>query len=96
MEAALAIATLVAVLLLCSAAVVAVSQQIRCLDAAREAVRLAARGDAAAAVGLAPSGAALELHREGGYIVARVSSRSALLPGLVISGEAVAAAEPGG
>ncbi|EFD56183.1 conserved hypothetical protein [Mycobacterium tuberculosis T92] len=45
MEAALAIATLVLVLVLCLAGVTAVSMQVRCIDAAREAARLAARGD---------------------------------------------------
>ena len=98
MEAALAIASLVAVLLLCLAGITAVGLQVRCVDAAREAARLAARGDsagAAAAGKLAPAGAAVELRREGGYFVARVSSRSAVLPGVVITGVAIAAAEPG-
>lgn len=98
MEAAFAIASMVAVLVLCLAGVAAVTLQVRCVDAAREAARLAARGDsvAAAAAGhLAPAGAAVELRRDGGYVVARVSSRSPVLPGLVIVGQAVAAAEPG-
>ncbi len=41
----MAIATLVLVLVLCLAGVTAVSMQVRCIDAAREAARLAARGD---------------------------------------------------
>lgn len=45
--------------------------------------------------GLAPAGASLELRREGAYVLARVSSRSPVLPGIVIVGEAVSAAEPG-
>lgn len=97
MEAALAIASMVAVLVLCLAGVMAVSLQVRCIDAAREAARLAARSDGAgplAAVGLAPAGAAVELRRENGYVVARVSGRAPMLPGLVIAAEAVAAAEP--
>ena len=94
MEAALAIATLVGVLLLCAAGIMAAALQIRCVDAAREAARLAARGDVAASAGLAPSGASLEVRRDGGYVLARVSGRAPLLPGLVISAEAVAAAEP--
>jgi hypothetical protein len=94
-EAALAIATLVGVVVLCAAGITAAALQIRCVDAAREAARLAARGDvAAAAIGLVPSGASLEVRREGGYVLARVSSRAPLLPGLVLAGEAVAAAEP--
>lgn len=89
---------MVAVLLLCAAGISAVALQVRCVDAAREAARLAARGDssATAAAGLlAPAGAAVELRRDGGYIVARVSGRSAILPGVVIVGLAVAAVEPG-
>ena len=98
MEAALAIASMVAVLLLCLAAVTAVTMQVRCIDAAREAARLAARGDRAGAVAasqLAPAGAAVEVHQDGGYMVARVSGRSPVLPGVVIVGRAVAATEPG-
>lgn len=98
MEAALAIAGMVVVLVLCAAGVSAVGLQVRCVDAAREAARLAARGDksAAAAAGqLAAPGAAVELRRDGDRIVARVSGRSPILPGVVIVGRAVAAVEPG-
>ena len=98
MEAALAIATLVAVLLLCGAGLTAVSLQVRCVDAAREAARLAARGEDATsgvAAGMAPSGASLEVRRDGEFIVARVRARAAMLPGLVIAGEAVALDESG-
>lgn len=98
MEAALAICSLVTVLVLCLAGVSAVTLQVRCVDAAREAARLAARGDGAGAAGagsLAPAGAAIELRRDGGYVVARVSGRSPVLPGVVIVGQAVAVAEPG-
>jgi len=89
---------MVAVLVLCAAGIAAVSMQLRCIDAAREAARLAARGDLAAtavAAVLAPPGASMDVRRDGGYIVARVSSRPAMLPGLVIIGEAISAAEPG-
>ena len=44
-EAAFAIAALVVVLVLCAAGLTALSMQVRCIDAAREAARLAARGD---------------------------------------------------
>jgi hypothetical protein len=73
--------------------------QVRCVDAAREAARLAARGDergaseAARIVG--PAGAGLEVRRNGGRVVARVVARSPLLPGITIAAEAVAAIEPG-
>jgi len=95
-EAALAIASLVAVLLLCVAGLTALTMQVRCIDSAREAARLAARGDHRAAATPAPGGAAVELRRDGDYMVARVSARSPLLPGVVIVGQAVAAIEPGG
>lgn len=97
-EAAFALAALVSVLVLCLAGISAVSAQVRCVDAAREAARSAARGDTptAMAVGrrIAPAGAAIRLRSDGGYVVATVSVRVALLPGLAISAEAVSAAEP--
>ncbi len=71
--------------------------QMRCVDAAREAARLAAREDVSAvdsAAALVPAGASVEVRRVGGYVSARVSVRSSVLPGIVIGGEAVAAAEP--
>ncbi len=98
MEAALAIATIVAALLLCCAGLAAVALQVRCVDAAREAARLAARGDEASsgvAVEVVPDGASLEVRRDGEFVVARVRARPALLPGLVISGEATALVESG-
>lgn len=98
MEVAFAIASLVVVLLLCIAGITAIAMQIRCVDAAREAARLAARGAGAgivAAGSLAPAGASVELRREGDYVVARVSGRLPVLPGVVIVGEAVSVAEPG-
>ena len=94
----MAIAALVAVLLLCASGITAVSLQVRCIDAAREAARLAARGDDAgfdAGARLAPAGASLDVRREGDYLIARVTARSLMLPGLVIAGEAVALAESG-
>ena len=79
----------------CLAGATALSMQVRCIDAAREVARLAARGHGAATGGLAPPGAAVELRTSGGYVVARVSDRAPILPGLVITGEAVALVEPG-
>lgn len=100
MEAALAIATLTAMLVLCLGGAMAVVLQVRCVDAAREAARLAARSDgvaagSAVAASLVPPGAAMELRRAGGFFIARVTGHSPVLPGVVIAGEAVAAAEPG-
>lgn len=98
MEAAFAIAALVVVLVLCVAGLTAVSMQVRCIDAAREAARLAARGDdggaAQAARSIAPFGAQLDLHEDGGLVVATVTSHSILLPGITIRAETVAAIEP--
>lgn len=77
----------------------AVGTQVRCVDSAREAARLAARGDEAAASDAVrrggPASAVLSLRHDGGFVVARVSSRS-VLPGLTIAAESMAAMEPGG
>lgn len=98
MEAALAVAALVTVLVLCLAGMAAMSMQVRCVDAAREAARLAARGDERSAVDaarrIAPAGAAVQLRRDGAFVVATVTVRSGLLPGLAIAAKAVSAAEP--
>lgn len=97
-EAAFALAALVSVLVLCLAGISAVSVQVRCVDAAREAARLAARGDVPAATAvvrrLAPAGATFRLRSEGDLVVASVIARPVLLPGLAITAEAVSAAEP--
>jgi aspartate 1-decarboxylase len=85
------------VLLLCTSSLTAVSMHIRCVDAAREAARLAARGDdgSDAARDIAPNGAAVQLRRDGDHVIAIVSARSVLLPGVTVAGHAVAAVEPG-
>ncbi|WP_246229045.1 TadE family type IV pilus minor pilin [Mycolicibacterium psychrotolerans] len=87
-------------LVLCLAGLTAVTMQVRCVDAAREAARLAARGDDGAAADtarrVAPAGAGVHLRREGGYVVATVTSRSAMLPGIEIAARGVSAVEPAG
>jgi hypothetical protein len=97
-EAAFGVAILVAVLMLCLAGIAAVSTQVRCIDAAREAARLAARGDERAAVAaarrVAPGGAVVQLHQDGGFVVATVVARSNLLPALHIAATGVSAIEP--
>ncbi|WP_272942850.1 TadE family type IV pilus minor pilin [Mycolicibacterium phlei] len=95
-EAALATAALAVVLALCVAGVAAVSTHVRCVDAAREAARLAARGDDGTTVArsLAPDGAGVQIRYDGDFVVATVTARS-LLPGLTVAGRAVAAREPG-
>jgi hypothetical protein len=59
----------------------------------------AARGDdgsaSGASQGIAPDGAAVRPRRDGELVVATVTARSPLLPGITIAAEAVAAAEPG-
>lgn len=84
--------------MLCLAGITAVSMQIRCIDAAREAARLAARGDERSAVSIArsiaPGGAQVQLRRDGGFVVATVAARSNLLPALGISATGVSAVEP--
>lgn len=86
------------VLALCLAGVTAVSMQVRCFDAAREAARLAARGDQRSAVDtarrVAPAGARIQLHRDGDFVTATVVAHSKLLPALDIAATAVSAAEP--
>lgn len=100
MEAAFAVAAVVTVLVFCAAGVSAVAMQVRCLDAAREAARLAARGDDRSASEIArrigPDGAGVEVRRDGDLVVARVTARPALLPGITIAAEAVSAVEPRG
>ncbi|WP_082950665.1 TadE family type IV pilus minor pilin [Mycobacterium sp. 1164985.4] len=90
-------AALVSILILCVAGLTAVSMHIRCVDAAREAARLAARGDDGrdTARGLAPDGATVDIRRDGRFVVSTVSARSPLLPVLTVEARAVAAVEPG-
>ncbi|GFG74164.1 TadE family type IV pilus minor pilin [Mycobacterium botniense] len=98
MEAAFAIAALVTVLVLCLAGITAVSMQVRCVDAAREAARLAGRGDDRAALEtarrVAPGGARVVLRRDGEFVIATVTARFSLLPALPIAAQSVSAAEP--
>ena len=85
-------------LIVCVSGLTAVSMQVRCIDAAREAARLAARGDESASVAaqrIAPEGSVVQLQRDGDVVVATVTARSPVLPGIDIAAEAVAAAEPG-
>jgi hypothetical protein len=78
----------------------AMAVQLRCVDSAREAARLAARGDERAAAEAArrvgPAGALLQLRRDGAFVVARVSANPMPWLGVRIAAEAVAAREPDG
>lgn len=98
MEAAIAIASIVTVVVLCIGAIVAVSTQVRCIDAAREAARLAARDDRSNAVvaagRVAPNGAEIAIRDDGAFVVATVRARATLFPLVELSAEAVAVKEP--
>jgi Flp pilus assembly protein TadG len=99
-EAALALCSLVVVLALVVAAVSAVAAQLRCVDAAREAARLTARGEQGRAEELAqqiaPHGAVVAVTVRGDEVTARVSANpvAGLLPGIEVGAEAAAILEP--
>lgn len=99
-EAAIALASITVVLVLALAGVMAVGVQVQCLDAAREAARLTARGEADRAVAVAqqvaPPGASVVVSAGATLITVRVSASARLLPGLDLHGEAVAVPEPVG
>ena len=100
-EAALAICAVVAVLAMALAGAMAVLAQLRCTDAAREAARLAARGEAGraeqAARSIAPAGAEVAMRMQGDQVIVAVSAQpgGGLLPGVSVRGEAIAVLEPG-
>jgi hypothetical protein len=100
-EAALALSGLTVVVALLLAGLIAVTGQLRCADAAREAARLLARGQpqqAEAAVHeLAPGGARLDIRRAGDGIDVEVAADpvGGLLPGVHLRARAYAVAEPG-
>ncbi len=98
-EAAIALAALLVVVVLCLGTLLAAAAQVRCVDAAREAARLAARGADAeaipAALRVAPSGAQVSVRSDGDQVVAAVSVRVPLLPMLRLHADAVAVREPG-
>ncbi|MTD17035.1 pilus assembly protein [Nakamurella sp. YIM 132087] len=94
-EAALALSSLMVVLVLCLAGLMTVIAQLRISDAAAEAARLAGRGDEsgaqAAVAALAPSGASLELGVDGDLVVAVVrASPGSVLSGIRLDARAVA------
>jgi len=98
-EAALALCSLAVFLAVAVASVVAVAAAIRCIDAAREMARLAARGEAdrgrAVAAELAPAGARLELVHRDDLVIAEVSHDLLRPLPLRVGSRAVAALEPG-
>jgi hypothetical protein len=93
-EAAIALGALAMVLWLVVAGVAAVTAHLRCVDAAREAARLIARGDQGlaeeAARVIAPDDARLEISVDGERISVRVSADMLV----TVTGAAFAVAEP--
>lgn len=100
-EAAIALCSLVAVLALALAGVGAIIAQLRCIDAAREAARLAARGQAElgerVARRLAPADASVRIDLHANTVTVRVDADpvAGLLPGVDVDAEAFAILEPG-
>lgn len=101
-ELAVGLPVLVLLLLAALTAVSAVTTQMRCVDAAREAARAAARGEvdpAAAGRRVAPGGGTVLVRAEGSMV--RVTVRATVRPlgrgvgGPTVSGVAVAEREPG-
>ncbi len=104
-ETAAALPVLAILLGMCLWAVGAATAQLRCVDAARAGARAAARGEQlatveAAARSAAPAGAVVTVRAEGQDIRVTVNARTvpragplARLPGLEVSGTAVAATE---
>ena len=97
-EAALALGTLALVTALAIGAMAAVAASVRCGDAARELVRLAARGEPergrAVAARLAPAGARIVLTVRGDEATAEVTAVAVRLLPVRVSGRAVAVLEP--
>lgn len=96
-EGAYAIGAIVSAVVIGVGVVAAAGAQIRCTDAAREAARLAAIGDASAlstAVSIAGQDARVSLRDSGTQIVAEVRDNVPLLPLVELSARAVAAKEP--
>lgn len=97
-EAALVIPVLVLVMCACLAGIACLALQIRCIDAAREAARLAGRGDldgARSAAAQLAGGAAVDIDVGPRQVVVRVSAAplGGLLPGVSIGARSVAAVE---
>lgn len=101
-EMAAALPVVVLLLIVGLTGVTAVSDKLRCVDAAREAARMAARGEDGEEAGrrIAPDDATISVRTEGDTVRAvvrvRVRTLGPFLPPLTVEGYAVAAVEPGG
>ncbi|MEJ3652197.1 TadE family type IV pilus minor pilin [Actinomycetes bacterium KLBMP 9759] len=98
-EAAIALCALMVFLVAAVGVMSAVGASIRCVDAARELARLAARGEPdrgrTVAAQLAPHGATISLATEAERVVAEVSAPPFPPLSVQVGGRAVAAIEPG-
>jgi Flp pilus assembly protein TadG len=101
-EAAIAFTAFIVLLTMSLCAQAAGADQLRCIDAAREAARLTARGEQeqgrAAAQLIAPPGAEVTISMNGERIQVHVTAVPAggALPLLRVHGRAFAVHEPGG
>lgn len=101
-EAAVALGALVFVFALLLGGVSATADQMRCVDAASAAARLAARGDSVgaeeAAKEIAPAGAEIAIKVAGDHVhvTVRAAPMRGVLPGVVLTAEAYAVREPDG
>jgi len=94
-EAAVVVCALLAFMALAAAGLTALTEQMRCADAAREAARLVARGErqrGEQAAGEIAAGASVVIHSEADAVRVVVSKRGPL--GLPLTAEAFAALEP--
>lgn len=101
-ELAAALPVLMILLAVAFAAVAVADRRVRAADAAREAARAAARGDPDAGrrlASMAAPGSSVTISRDGDHVVAWVRlvvhPMGEWLPGVTVSQDAVAAAEPG-
>jgi hypothetical protein len=98
-EAALALCSLVVVTVAAVGSVAAVASSVRCIDAARELARLAARGEPErgreVATRLAPEGARITLVVSGDEVGVEVTATPVGLVPVRVGGRAVAVLEPG-
>ncbi|MBK1785162.1 TadE family type IV pilus minor pilin [Prauserella cavernicola] len=100
-EGAIALCSMLAVFGLVLAGVTALSHQLRCADAATEAARHLARGQAPladeAVRRLAPSGATIDARTQEATVAVTVAvpAIGGLLPGVAVRAEAFAELEPG-
>jgi Flp pilus assembly protein TadG len=102
-EAAVALPALVLIIAAAISAMIAVTAQLRCLDAAREAARAAARSEPPGVVrdlatATAPPGGSAEVALDGDRVTVTVRARvhllGGLLPDVTVTGRAVGLREP--